>query len=71
VVLGVSPRGGVALQRASQALALLRGRDFVTPDDVKTVAPPVMAHRLLSRKRGLENGRKAVRAVLEQVDVPV
>jgi len=71
VILGVSPRGGVAVQRAAQAMALLRGRDFVTPDDVKTVAPPVMAHRLLSRKRGLENGRKAVRAVLDEVEVPV
>ena len=71
VVLGVSPRGGVALQRAAQAMALLRGRDFVTPDDVKVVAPPVMAHRLLTRKRGLENGRKTVAAVLDQVEVPV
>jgi MoxR-like ATPase len=71
VILGVSPRGGVAVQRAAQAMALLRGRDFVTPDDVKTVAPPVMAHRLISRKRGLENGRKTVAAVLEQVEVPV
>ena len=71
VILGVSPRGGVAVQRAAQAMALLRGRDFVTPDDVKTVAPYVMAHRLLSRKRGLENGRKTVMAVLDQVDVPV
>jgi MoxR-like ATPase len=71
VVLGVSPRGGVAVQRAAQALALLRGRDFVTPDDVKTVAPAVMAHRLLTRKRGLEQGRRVVAAVLDQVEVPV
>src|SRR5579859_960003 len=53
VVLGVSPRGGVALQRAAQAMALLAGRDFVTPDDVKAVAPAAMAHRMLTRQRGL------------------
>src|SRR5204863_9610259 len=38
VILGVSPRGGVAVQRAAQAMALLHGRDFVIPDDVKAVA---------------------------------
>jgi len=71
VVLGVSPRGGVALQRAAQAVALLGGRDFVTPDDVKTAAPATMAHRLLTRARGLAAGEALVIAILEQVEVPV
>lgn len=71
VILGVSPRGGVAVQRAAQAMALLRGRDFVTPDDVKTVAPATMAHRMITRKRGLESGREVVAALLGQVAVPV
>jgi MoxR-like ATPase len=69
VILGVSPRGGVALQRAAQALALLAGRDFVTPDDVKSAAPAVMAHRLLTRARGMEAARGIVQGLLSQVRV--
>jgi MoxR-like ATPase len=71
VILGVSPRGGVAIQRAAQAMALLNGRDFVIPDDVKTVAPAAMAHRLITRGRGLAAGEAVVSALLEQVEVPV
>jgi MoxR-like ATPase len=71
VILGVSPRGGVAVQRAAQAMALLHGRDFVIPDDVKAVASSVMAHRLMTRTRGLEAGRTVVTALLDQVEVPV
>ena len=71
VILGVSPRGGVAVQRAAQAMALLMGRDFVIPDDVKVVAPAAMAHRLLTRTRGLAGGQQIVNALLNQVDVPV
>ena len=48
IILGASPRGAVALQKASQALAFLEERDYVIPDDVKTVAPHVLAHRLIS-----------------------
>ena len=48
IILGASPRGAVALQKASQALAFLEDRDYVIPDDVKTVAPHVLAHRLIS-----------------------
>jgi MoxR-like ATPase len=71
VLLGVSPRGGVAVQRAAQALAVLHGREFVTPDDVKAVAPAVMAHRLLTRQRGLEAGQAVVRELFAQIEVPV
>jgi MoxR-like ATPase len=71
VILGVSPRGGVALQRAAQALALLNGRDFAAPDDVKAAAPATMTHRLLTRARGFAAGEAVVKAVLEQVEVPV
>lgn len=45
--LGVSPRGSIALMKASQALAFMRGRDFVLPDDVQHLAPFVLAHRLI------------------------
>jgi len=71
VILGVSPRGGVAVQRAAQAMALLNGRDFVTPDDVKVVAPAAMAHRLLTRARGLQAAQAVVNELLNQVEVPV
>ena len=47
IALGVSPRGTVALYRAVQALAFLEGRDYVIPDDVKTLAPNVLAHRVI------------------------
>jgi MoxR-like ATPase len=71
VILGVSPRGGVAVQRAAQAMALLQGRGFVTPDDVKAIAPAAMAHRLLTRQRGLASGQAVVQELLTKVEVPV
>jgi MoxR-like ATPase len=49
LALGASPRASIALFRAAQALAAIRGRDFVQPDDVKRVAPPVLTHRLILR----------------------
>jgi MoxR-like ATPase len=48
VSLGVSPRGAVALQRASQALAFLEGREYVIPDDVKFLVPHVLSHRMIA-----------------------
>ena len=47
VATGVSPRGMLSLLRACQAYALVKGRDFVTPDDVKALAVPVLAHRII------------------------
>lgn len=47
--LGVSPRGMLALMRASQAYAMVQGRGFVTPDDIKTLAVPVLSHRVIAR----------------------
>ena len=75
VALGASTRAALALYRAAQALALLEGRDFVTPDDVKGLAVPVLAHRLLSR-RWTQGSRddtpaNAIREILEQTPVPV
>jgi MoxR-like ATPase len=71
VVLGVSPRGGVALQRCAQALALIHGRTFVTPDDIKRATPAVMAHRMLARDRRAETAREIVIQVMHQIPVPV
>jgi MoxR-like ATPase len=53
VALGVSPRGALALQRAAQSFAYLEGRDFVLPDDVKAIAPHVLAHRLVVSATGV------------------
>lgn len=70
-VLGVSPRGGVALQRCGQSLALLRGRDFVTPDDLKTAARAVLPHRILTRDRRTDTARALITDLLGSVRVPL
>lgn len=71
VLLGVSPRGGVALQRAAQAMALLNHRDFVTPDDVKAVAAGVLAHRLITHERSGELTQHIINSILNTVPVPL
>jgi MoxR-like ATPase len=71
VVVGVSPRGGTALQRCAQALALIRNRTFVTPDDIKTAAPAVMAHRLLTRDRRPETAQAVIEQIMSEIAVPV
>jgi len=73
VTLGISPRGTRALVSAAQALACIRGRDFVLPDDIKELAEPVLAHRIVvsTRSRIRRDPEAAiVRAILEQVPVP-
>ncbi|GGG04911.1 AAA family ATPase [Paenibacillus aceti] len=73
VRLGASPRASSALLRAAQGIALIQGRDYVTPDDIKRVAEPVLAHRLLVR-HGLrlddQQGSAIVRQLLGEVEVP-
>jgi MoxR-like ATPase len=74
VQLGASPRASLALHRAAQALAALRGRDFVTPDDVKELAPPVLAHRLILHSEARLRGRspaEVVRGLVARVPAPV
>jgi MoxR-like ATPase len=74
VQLGASPRATLALHRASQALAALRGRDFVKPDDVKELAAPVLAHRLILNPEARLRGRSpavVVRALVGSVPAPV
>ena len=73
VKLGASPRAGFALLRASQGYALIHGRDFVIPDDIKAVAVAVLAHRLLlQRGPGSREGQAAdaVLQILREVEVP-
>jgi len=64
--LGASPRATIALTRASQALALVRGMDFVTPQLVKSVATPVLAHRLIARAQSTAKG-KTGRSILAEI----
>lgn len=71
--LGVSPRGCQALMRAAQAYALVQGRDYVQPDDIKTLAVPVWAHRLLLRQSmpGTgDRGEALLQRVLSETGVP-
>src|SRR6266545_4516766 len=73
--LPVSTRGAQALFRATQAYALMQGRDYATPDDVQAVAEPVLAHRILSLSSdGFGSGgheREVVKKILAQVPVPL
>ncbi len=73
LTLGSSPRGGIALLKTTRALALLEGRDFVIPDDVKTLAPAVLRHRVtVAPELELEGvtSDQALKAILEQIEVP-
>ena len=73
VYLGASPRGSLALFRTAQARALVQGRDYVLPDDVKALAEPVLAHRLIIRlgtQTQDRSGRASIAEVLEAVPVP-
>ena len=73
VYLGASPRGSLALFRTGQAVAALAGRDFVLPDDIKRLAVPVLAHRVIvgpaARLREL-SAEKIVEEILENLPVP-
>jgi MoxR-like ATPase len=73
VAMGAGPRGGLALVRAARALALLAGRSFVTPDDLKEIAPAALRHRIhLSPEVELEGQRtdSLLAAILAQVEAP-
>jgi MoxR-like ATPase len=74
LALGASPRAGIALLRVAKARALAEGRDYVMPEDVQTVAVPVLAHRLIlapeSRSAGAE-ADEVVREAVESTPVPV
>lgn len=73
--LGVSPRGSLALMRASQAYAGMNGRDFVLPDDVKQVAVAVLSHRILSRSlntiRVTDTNEQLIEQIIAQVRAPI
>ena len=70
VRLGPSPRALLALMRCCQALAAIRGRDYVIPDDVKEMAVPVLAHRVIMRGMHAQNAEAFVRELLNQLPAP-
>lgn len=77
LALGVSPRGSQALYRAVQAAALMEGRDFAIPDDVKRLAVPLFAHRVVINTRNTlvqrraDMGERIIEEILSQVEVPL
>jgi MoxR-like ATPase len=77
LALGVSPRGAQALYRATQALAMLEGRDYVIPDDVKRLVIPVFAHRIAINaraslaQRSSELSERILQEILTLVEVPL
>jgi MoxR-like ATPase len=74
MALGASPRGSLALYKTSQAYGALHGRDYVIPDDIKTLAPLALAHRLIVRPESQLRGRAApaiLAEILEQTELDV
>ncbi len=73
VYLGASPRGSLGLFRAGQALAAIQGRDYVTPDDIKYLADPILGHRLIlapGARLQNKNENNILDELLENVKVP-
>src|SRR5256714_12677874 len=73
VVGGAGPRGGISLMRAARGAALLEGRDFVTPDDVKKMALPALRHRIRPSPELELEGRDndaILKGLLEKIDAP-
>lgn len=73
IFFGVSPRAALSLMRVSQAFAAISGRDYVTPDDVRFLAPYVFAHRIIpsSGSTSLEDSRKLIKEAVSSVEVNV
>ncbi len=74
IKLGVSPRGSIALYRMAKAYAFVKGRNYVVPDDIKELAPYVLAHRIILTPKGktlVSNQEEAIRRLLENIVVVV
>lgn len=72
IKLGVSPRGSIALFKASQAYAAINGRDYIIPEDIKMMSPYVLNHRLIARGvSSIEGAIELIREIVETVEVPL
>ena len=67
---GLSPRAGLGVLRAARARALLDGRDFVSPEDIQSILPQTIAHRLRPRAGAGRGPREQVRAMIEAIPLP-
>ena len=73
IEFGASPRASIALMKASRCLAFMKGRGFVTPDDIKEIAPDVLRHRIILSYQAEAEGKSPddiVKMVLDSVEVP-
>ncbi len=77
LALGVSPRGGIILQQAARARALVYGRDYCIPDDIKQLAVPVLCHRVIpesrhgTHKRAVSDTSAIINDIVERMEIPV
>lgn len=72
IELGVSPRGSIALFKASQAYAAINGRDYIIPEDIKEMAPYILNHRIIARGvNTIEDSIKLIRGIVDTVVVPL
>lgn len=72
IELGVSPRGTIALFKASQAYAAINGRDYILPEDIKSMAPYVLNHRIITRNiNNIEDSIELIKEIVETVEVPL
>ncbi len=74
IKLGVSPRGSIAMYKMAKALAFVRGRDYVVPDDIKELAPYVFSHRIMLSPKGksvVVSKEEAIAKIVSMVEVPV
>lgn len=68
-MLGASPRAGIALAKAAKARAMIKNRSYVTPDDVKALAAPVLSHRLVADSS--QGGISVLETIIEKIPAPV
>ena len=72
ITLGASPRGSIALFKASQAYAAMNGREYILPEDIKLIAPYVLNHRIIARGvNNIEDSLGLIRELVETVKVPL
>lgn len=72
IALGISPRGSIALFKASQVYAAINGRDYILPEDIKEMAPYVLNHRIIARGiKSVEDSIKLINEIIEGVEVPL
>lgn len=72
IQLGVSPRGSIALFKASQAYAAINGRDYIIPEDIKLMAPYVLNHRIIAHKaNSIEDSIELIKGIVDTVKVPL